>query len=325
MVPLHPSEDIALWPQRGLVGSVEQQERLGLDAHRAPSQWASVPELRAVAVGVFAFDHVPELVGAQRNQDYRVLGRIEIAEAKGEAEAAPGARRVERERASIVGAVGLRVVLPRLARVGVLAIEIELSSGKLAGRVVPGGVAVGHERRLVGRPRPRVIRLLQVELDGAGARHPELLEEGRREETLFVGVPVVDDLESGIDRDAPHELRVVVLADSTAAVVVARVAEQPTHGGQRLRRAIVVLRALAGQRKEAAPLTVRSVCVPPNRVEVRPAVVVVPAERDDALLLDVPLDPDEIAGLEDLVLGRLQDAIARIRALDDLGYVGVSL
>lgn len=73
----HPGNEVGLGLQRWRVAHfVEQQELLGLDTHAAPTERTRVAELRAVAVGVRTTKYVLELVGAERNEHSRQLGRI---------------------------------------------------------------------------------------------------------------------------------------------------------------------------------------------------------------------------------------------------------
>lgn len=83
----HPGNQVSLGLQRWRVAHfVEQQELLGLDSHAAPTERARIAKLRAVTIGVRTAKHVLELVGAERDQDGRQLGRIKIAEAQSKAE-----------------------------------------------------------------------------------------------------------------------------------------------------------------------------------------------------------------------------------------------
>ncbi len=109
----------------------------------------------------------------------------------------------------------------------------------------------------------------------------------------------------------------VSFSDSGAAFVVARVPEEPSHQREFF-RGVVILLAFLVEREEAVAFEPRRVGVLTYRVGIGPTVVVVPADRDDLLLLGVPLDPDEITGLEDLVFGGFQDTRPRRLISDGL-------
>ena len=88
-----------------------------------------------------------------------VSGRacVEVAEPEREPEAAARTRRLQCERTSIVEAVGVGLVLPRLPSVGVGPIEVELATSEIARDVVAddiiaGGVPVRDEAGPVRGP-----------------------------------------------------------------------------------------------------------------------------------------------------------------------------
>src|SRR5690606_20159190 len=125
VIPRHPGYKVALGVHRWRLASfVEQQELLGLDAHAAPAERACVAELRAVPAVMGATKHALELVGAQCDEDRRQLGRVEVTEAHGEAELAPGFRRLESERAAVVLLVRVGGILCD----GIGPVEIELAA-----------------------------------------------------------------------------------------------------------------------------------------------------------------------------------------------------
>src|SRR5579875_1304781 len=212
----HPGNEVCHRRQcRGLARFVEQQELLGLDTHAAPTERTRIAKLRAVTIGTPAIQQVTKLMRAQGDQDGRQLIRIKIAEAQSKAERPTRPRCLQRQSTALVGTIGLRVILPRLglARIGVLAVEIELATSEFAWFVIPFSIPVRHQCCLIPRAGVGMVRLFQVELNRARPRHAQLFKEGWRQKALLIAFAVAYNLQGGVDRDAAHKLCVIVLAD----------------------------------------------------------------------------------------------------------------
>src|SRR5579885_643263 len=115
----------------------------------------------------------------------------------------------------------------------------------------------------------------------------------------------------------------IALANAFAAVIVAGVAEQAAHSREALGSAACIGCSFFRKGKQSSSFARPSLLT--DRIYVCPGVVIVPAKRDDALPPRIPLNPDQVTGLENFIGRSSKNALPRILAPHGIRHIGVPL